>query len=265
MKFNEAYFVTEELPAPYRQVCLLHRPRFEMGMHRHAFWQLILVTEGQLTVRTDTGEYVLTAGTVHILPPNMAHALYSSGYTQLGIDLYPDVHVRELIPQLMRCFTSQTVLQVPRAVALCEEIAARQQTGTALAFAQMISLLDMLVFYCVEAAEQPRRQQFEIQLEAYLDARLSDALRLNDVAAQFYLSIPQLERLCRAAFGCGVMALLQQRRVRRAQMLLLGTELSVAEIGRLTGYAEAAHFSNFFRRAVGVSPRAFRNQSNQYA
>lgn len=263
--FNEAYFVKEELPPPYRQACLLRRAQFEMAMHAHPFWQLIAVTDGQLTVCTANDQTTLHSGMVHILPPNCPHSLQSNRYAQFGTDLYTADTTRELVPLLNRSFSDPAVLQVPQILTLCNSIAEKQRIGTPLALAQMITLLDTFVFSCVEAAEQTRQHRFDTLLETFLDAHLADTLRLPDIAAQFYLSIPQVERLCRTAFGCGVMALLQQRRVHRAQLLLLSSELPIAEIGRLVGYPAPAHFSGFFRRVTGISPRAFRAQRNRFA
>ena len=46
--------------------------------------------------------------------------------------------------------------------------------------------------------------------------------------------------------------------IRQAKLLLLTTTLPVQDIADRLGFQNQSHFGTFFRRAVGVSPRAFR-------
>ena len=128
----------------------------------------------------------------------------------------------------------------------------------------MINLTDSLILNCIEGSEATSAS-FEAQLSAYLDDNLHRPLRLSEIADYFYISVAQLERLCRRSYGSGVIALLKQRRFQKAQQLLISTDLSVQEIGSLVGYPDPAHFSGFFSSCAGVSPRTYRMQSRLYA
>ncbi|MBR4488080.1 MAG: AraC family transcriptional regulator, partial [Bacteroidales bacterium] len=46
--------------------------------------------------------------------------------------------------------------------------------------------------------------------------------------------------------------------IRQARTLLLSTNMSVQGIADRLGFQNQSHFGTFFRRAVGVSPKAFR-------
>jgi AraC-like DNA-binding protein len=48
--------------------------------------------------------------------------------------------------------------------------------------------------------------------------------------------------------------------VRQAKVLLLTTSLSVQQISDRLGFQNQSHFGTFFRRSVGMSPRAFRER-----
>ena len=54
------------------------------------------------------------------------------------------------------------------------------------------------------------------------------------------------------------MKFLEMRRIEKAKGLLLTTDLPVQEVGRLTGFPNAQHFSIRFRKMSGQSPRDFR-------
>jgi AraC family transcriptional regulator len=52
----------------------------------------------------------------------------------------------------------------------------------------------------------------------------------------------------------------QARRVKRAQQLLADRKTSLAEIALSLGFSSQSHFTNVFREAVGVTPKAYRDK-----
>ena len=124
-----------------------------------------------------------------------------------------------------------------------------------------MNLVDSLLLSCIESQGSATSSQFEKQLLAYLDTNLHLPLRLSEIASHFCTSTPNLERLCHRSFNTGVIDQLQKCRFRRAQQLLIDSDLSVKEIGNMVGYSDPAQFSAFFRNIAGVSPRQYRSQS----
>ena len=53
---------------------------------------------------------------------------------------------------------------------------------------------------------------------------------------------------------------LLQRRLDRAKSLLKQRELTLAEIGASTGFADQSHFTKVFRQFTGVTPSEYRRQ-----
>jgi AraC-like DNA-binding protein len=92
--------------------------------------------------------------------------------------------------------------------------------------------------------------------------RLADQLTgppaLAVVAAEAGLSRYQLLRSFRAEVGMPPYAWLAQHRVARARVLLERGHRP-AEAATLTGFADQAHLTRWFRRVVGVTPGAYRN------
>ncbi len=81
---------------------------------------------------------------------------------------------------------------------------------------------------------------------------------LADLAADAGLSRYQLLRAFRAEVGMPPYAWLAQHRVARARLLLEHGHRP-AEAATLTGFADQAHLTRWFRRVVGVTPGAYRN------
>ena len=92
--------------------------------------------------------------------------------------------------------------------------------------------------------------------------RLADQLTcppaLADLAADAGLSRYQLLRAFRAEVGMPPYAWLAQHRVARARLLLEHGHRP-AEAATLTGFADQAHLTRWFRRVVGITPGAYRN------
>lgn len=96
-----------------------------------------------------------------------------------------------------------------------------------------------------------------------LRARWADGVlrpvALAEVATAARLSTVQVSRLFRAHLGHPPVTAIELVRLAHAEPLLLRSNLTVAEIGRLCGFVDPYHFSRRFRSAYGVSPRAYRN------
>jgi len=93
-------------------------------------------------------------------------------------------------------------------------------------------------------------------------AQLADQLScppgLGQIAAEAGLSRYQLVRSFRAEVGMPPYAWLAQHRVARARTLL-EQGCRPAEAAMLTGFADQAHLTRWFRRVVGVTPAVYRN------
>ena len=51
---KKAWILERDLTNPYKRIHYLHRGPFFMDSHCHDFWQLILVTDGQLHLKTSS-------------------------------------------------------------------------------------------------------------------------------------------------------------------------------------------------------------------
>ena len=84
----------------------------------------------------------------------------------------------------------------------------------------------------------------------YIDAHLSDELRLEDVAAHVYLSPYYFN------------AWVNHQRMVSAKELLCHSDWSIASIARNLGFSQTSYFCKVFRQAYQVTPQAYRQQIN---
>lgn len=88
--------------------------------------------------------------------------------------------------------------------------------------------------------------------------RLLDPPGLQEIAAELGLSRFQVLRAFRDTVGMPPFAWLSQYRATRARALLVAGHRP-AQAAALTGFADQAHLTRWFRRVFGVTPGAFRN------
>nr|WP_276512648.1 AraC family transcriptional regulator [Methylopila capsulata] len=85
-------------------------------------------------------------------------------------------------------------------------------------------------------------------------SRLTESLTLREMADALGLSESYFVRAFRGAFGVTPHRYVLRERLARAQALIPGGELSLAEVARLSGFPDAGAMGRTFRRLIGRSP-----------
>jgi AraC-like DNA-binding protein len=94
-----------------------------------------------------------------------------------------------------------------------------------------------------------------------IDRDYAEPLDLDAMARAAGYSKYHFARSFAAAYGETPAAYLTLRRVERAKNLLRSANLTVTEICFLVGFESLGSFSTLFRRLVGVTPSAYREQT----
>ncbi|OON67837.1 helix-turn-helix domain-containing protein [Hymenobacter sp. CRA2] len=81
----------------------------------------------------------------------------------------------------------------------------------------------------------------------------------RDYADALAVHVNHLNRVLKETTGHTTTALIGSRVAQEAKMLLKQTTWTVSEIADSLGYADTAHFCNFFKRQTGVAPGSFRD------
>jgi AraC family transcriptional regulator len=96
------------------------------------------------------------------------------------------------------------------------------------------------------------------QLKDYIEDHLAEDLALATLAALIPMSQFHFARVFKTTIGESPHRYITQRRIERAKMLLSVTQLSVAEVSYQTGFSNQSHFTAQFRKAIGMTPKQFR-------
>lgn len=231
--------------------------------HAHDLYQYLIVTNGAVTLEYNGMQHTLKRGQVSLIPPHVLHVLYSeAGYSQVGINFRTDHDLAGLMPMIKTHIVTPVVTKDTRFLEHEKEIVQLIVTDSVVARSRACLLAGEALLNLVESVVYDQEGHFDTQLSFYLERHLGERLTAAQIAAHFHMSVPQLERLSRRYFASGVMALYQQKRLVKARVLLQDTDKSVSEIAQETGFYDAAHFSSFFAKRVGLSPSRWRRERN---
>ncbi len=98
------------------------------------------------------------------------------------------------------------------------------------------------------------------RLSEYMEAHLADAIHLKELAALAGLSLSHFQRAFRASFGMSPYRWHLNARLRRAQGLLLESDVPLINVALATGFADQSHFTKAFRRHIGMTPALWRRE-----
>jgi AraC-like DNA-binding protein len=100
------------------------------------------------------------------------------------------------------------------------------------------------------------------RISTYIDGHLNDRVRVAELAAMARLGPSHFRRAFKKCFGVSPHTYLTQRRIKRAQDLMVTTDASICEIALAVGFSDQAHLTTRFHRTVGTTPHAWRRERN---
>lgn len=100
--------------------------------------------------------------------------------------------------------------------------------------------------------------QFRIQL--FVSSHLHLGLTLKDLSDFLGYSEKYCSEFFRHQLGESFSSYLKRMRIRKAKFLLQNSLISMTEIAEALGFKDQFAFSHFFKKAIGISPRKYRNQ-----
>ncbi|WP_298717651.1 GlxA family transcriptional regulator [uncultured Oceanisphaera sp.] len=136
----------------------------------------------------------------------------------------------------------------------------RQQSGTALA----LQICDQCIKNGIRPPSDRQRIGLPRQLNihhprlirvlALMEQHIETPLTPAELAGSAFISLRQLERLCRQFLDTSPSAYYLTLRLERARQLLQETDLSVCEVGSACGFISASGFCRSYRRHFNMTP-----------
>jgi AraC-like DNA-binding protein len=242
-----------------------------MERDRHDDNLLILCAEGQGSVDTSRGHFVVAPGDTIILPRGVRHSYRASNKNPwtlywvhfMGKDA--SAFLDHLGGKDEYCIHSGVE---PSLLAGFEQMLAVDTTGYRLdAF---IGASNRLRHLLAEFALCRDRQRGEkpgsmrpLELQAFMRERLSSSLSLAELAAFSGLTPQHFATRYKSETGYSPMRHFLHMKMEAACRLLDSTGYSIKAVAAHLGYADPLYFSRVFRQTVGLSPTQYRESQRR--
>jgi len=96
------------------------------------------------------------------------------------------------------------------------------------------------------------------RVREFVEVHLGESIDLSMLAGVAGLSVHHFARQFKQSAGMPPHAYLTQKRIERAQEMLVQTDLPLAEIAFAVGFFDQGHLARHFRQRLGTTPREFR-------
>ncbi len=215
-------------------------------VHHHPHAELLLVTQGSMTVSFGDTCVTVRAGEIVVYPPGQAHGESGLGPRPLGL-MYVNAELPP-VPGHRPGDPSGRLAQLVRW--LVEDHAAGADDET---LAGWLAAIRRLL---------PRGRVNEGVAEAVRAEIRTDPARvrgLGQLARAAGLGPRQLQRRYRAETGTSPMADLRRLRCEAAAGLLVSTDWPLERVARAAGFCDAFHLSKVFRARYGTPPGRMRS------
>ena len=121
---------------------------------------------------------------------------------------------------------------------------------------KMSDLTDTQTHYSISR----KARQIE-KFRSLIDKNFRTEHSLQSYANQVGVTVGQLSRLCREVLGKSSLQVINDRLIQEAQRELVYTALPIKQLASELGFEDDAYFSRFFRKHIGITPKAYRARS----
>ena len=226
--------------------------RVDPGIHT-----LLFTSSGQGKMTTTDGVVPIVSESMTVVPAHTdcRFEIDSDGWDMCWILMPPSAYWNAMMPAIGDVRPTAQAMNIFH---LCHVIDQERQLGTKFrehSFAQLARYLELNLQDKAPAQENRLTAAF-----AQVEQSLHKPWTVADVAALTYYSEPHLYRLCKERYGKSPKQVIRDLRIERAKQLLAYTDWPIAELAGRLGFSDQFNFSNRFKKQVGQSPAAYRQQ-----
>ena len=240
--------------------------------HAHDFLELYLFLDGSVTYYIEDQVYDLCPGDLLIIPPGRMHrpviANERAAYERmvLWVELDYIARIDSAAGELQAALRGigANGYRVPLrgddlifAASLFRRIVKMERGGVFTSSAIRLYLKDAFEAYSLVEKEARGETAVIPQVIRYLTEHFREPLRLDDLAARFFISKSYLNRHFKAYTNATVYAYLMALCITHARRMLRAGA-TAAEAGRECGFSDYSTFYKAFKAQTGITPQEFK-------
>ncbi|MDP4096261.1 AraC family transcriptional regulator [Paenibacillus sp. P96] len=251
--------------------------------HEHPQYEINVVLDGEQHMNVEGRHYVQRAGDLMLLRPGIVHSSTSGGapftYFCMHFDIDDKLFLSLLARLKQELFPADGSVAGQIRPALAKLLDLLEPGGGSTVAQRMRIQSAVFELFAVlweavssEAAALSAgaydRTELAYQIASRLQGIANQTFRqgaeevshygIDDIAAEFGISVSHCSRVFRQVFGESPRTYLSGLVLHEAKLLLADPGMPVQQIAAMLGYRDIAHFSRQFKRWSGMSPSEFR-------
>lgn len=232
-------------------------------------YELFIVTSGTLYIGDEHREYCVSEGEFLLMAPTSRQ--YGSRPSQCAFHwlhfLVPENTVSESTAAVISVPETDVIPDLSRFMGIVHQLYYAQQQGYGQdAYNYLFSSLLFELDFQLKAAKPASNPSLSLQKEelckqikAYIRFNALENIKIGTIAKHFGYHEKYLSTVFKATVGIGLKVYLVEEKMTLAKDMLLNSTYSVSQIAQTLGYSDVHTFSHAFKKALGLSPRDFRN------
>jgi len=216
--------------------------------------ELIIVTEGTVSIEEGETRYALTKNSVLFLRPGIPHRGYQTSTERTSFYWMHLKHFDAVDWETKRYFT---LPEPHRACMLFRQILSFMTDGFGDDVRDRLTYV-LLAELSRQSAGSGREGAPAFRIREWIRINSDRALSASDVARHFSYNEDYISRLLKRYCGCSLKTLISRMRMDHVRYLLAETDLTLAEIGDRSGFADYKQFLKYFKYHEGCTPSEFR-------
>ena len=250
----------------------------------HDFWEICYVEEKEITLSLGNRKIILKPKDIVLIPPNTEHSYHS----ELGnlakafvICFECQSHTLKFIKEEVFSSEEDELYCIMKIIKECtrtfimnenehlEVISSPSFGGQQAIILQLEYMLIGLLRRRISerqtdvillSGDKFYRDLVDIFIE-YLKNHLGEKITLDKVCERFNYSRSFVCKIFKEQTGVSLITYINRLKIDEAQRLLKETDMTVNEISNILGFSEAKYFGAVFKRQIGLSPQAYRENN----
>ncbi len=258
---------------------------FRYSGEKHEGWEFVFVESGKISAFADDKKYIIKSGEMICHKPMEFHNLnpYHSDATAiifcfhcsdekmqffenkiLSVNQRQRLYLNDIVTHAEAYFLSKEPIDISK-----DGFMNKKEDAAAfhLQFIQNSIELLLLSLYSARSTDigmrvnsytqHLKRKKLSSDIKAYLETNMDKPIQLAELAARFSYSISTLKTVFKEETGYSIISYYNKLRLDSAKKMLLEKNNSISEIAYSLGFHTPSHFSSFFKKMTGLSPRGY--------
>lgn len=230
---------------------------FSFPAHLHGSFELITVTDGELTVTVDKKEYLLEKGKMILIFPNQVHELKCSGSCSHYLCIFS--------PKLVAAYAKGRLSCIPEVNLFSPSIYLTESLLSLRSEDSIIKIKGLLYSICAEFDEKATyrergsdKDELLPMIFKFVEESFSGKCTLRDLSKSTSYSYEYLSKYFRDRTGITFTDYVCNYRISEACYVLQNSEQSILQTSLECGFDSLRSFNRNFKKALGITPSEYK-------